>query len=463
MTNRLQSSAAVLLATASLILFMNGVAQATKSLSESRHQVLTWNRFANRLLQVHRHFLRTNEIRQKEEIGGYAGSPDFYRETSYFDKHNGRLLTRIRWETKNPDRVHVIEVFFYDTSGRVIRDYSAAYLPDHRNAPFQTLINLHVHNDDLQSFRQFDASGAHLYDFCNGTWFGQQVRISLDEPQIGTPDHLLKSEPYIACFGSLSSKVGRFIDPGSDIAGLSQPRFQAAAAQKKDAGEIGLLTLRLRFSPNSAKLYLERGNAYLKDQNFHRAIRDFNRALELDDKLDHAYFGRGVALGRTGKIDAGIADLTVFITRNPKSSLAYTKRGVRYIWRGDLDLAERDLRQAIELNPQNAEAHDDLGVILARRGNYPASIKHFQTTVRIDNTYQKGFHNLALAMHVTGRSDAALKAIERALELGRDTRSSVLLKATILDALGRKNEARRFRQDAETLPKKNWSENLAVQ
>ncbi len=463
MTDRFHFFMTFLIAATSVLFFTTGIAHGAKSLTESRHQVVTWNRFAHRLLQVHRHFLRTKEIKQKEEMGGYAGLPGFYREVSYFDKQSGLLLSRIRWETKNPDRVHVIEIFLHGTGGQIVRDYSAAYLPDHRNAPFQTLINIHTRNDDLHAFRQFDASGARLYEFCNGTWFDQQVKISLDEPQIGTPDHLLKSEPYIACFGSLPAEVGRFIDPGSGIAGLSRPRFQAADVQNKDAGEIGLLTLRLRFSPNSAKLYLERGNAYLKDQNFHRAIRDFNRALELDDKLDHAYFGRGMALGRTGRIDAGIADLTVFIGRYPKSSLAYTKRGVRYIWRGDLDLAEKDLRQAIKLNPQNAEAHDDLGVILARRGNYPASIKHFQTTVRIDNTYQKGFHNLALTMHLTGRSDAALKAIERALELGRDTRSSVLLKATILDALGRKNEAHRFRQDAETLPKKNWSENLAVQ
>ena len=185
-------------------------------------------------------------------------------------------------------------------------------------------------------------------------------------------------------------------------------------------------------------------------------------AIKLNDTLDMAYFGRGMAHGRAGNVNAGIADLSLFIERNPNSSLAYTKRGVRYIWQGDLRRAEKDLKRAIELNPKNAEAHDDLGVVVARRGDYKTAVSHFRTTVKLEPNYQKGFHNLALGLHVLGRSAAALNAIDKALSLGRDTRSSVLLKATILDALGRTQDAKRFRQDAETLPKKNWSENLAV-
>ena len=61
-----------------------------------------------------------------------------------------------------------------------------------------------------------------------------------------------------------------------------------------------------------------------------------------------------------------------------------------------------------------------------------------------------------------GQPDEALAAINRALALGRDTRSSVLLKSKILEVLGRGKEARRHRQDAQTLPRMNWSENLAV-
>ena len=58
--------------------------------------------------------------------------------------------------------------------------------------------------------------------------------------------------------------------------------------------------------------------------------------FKLDDKQDNAYFGRGMALGRMGLVDEGIADLSVFILRHPESSVAYTKRGVRSIWRNNL-------------------------------------------------------------------------------------------------------------------------------
>ena len=388
--------------------------------------------------------------------------PEFYRQVSHIDGKSGRLLSRAKWERKHPDRLHVIELFFYDKEGRILRDYSAAFLPRHHNAPYQTLINLHSYNGKLVAMRQFDASGARIFEHCRGTWFDIPVTIVIDEPLFATPDEVLESEEYIACFGFIPARLGKYLYPKA-----RKPSSMVAGGQFDTAGDdemkISILSLKLRLSPKRAKLYLERGNAYLQVLDFNSAIADFTKALKLDDSLDMAYFGRGMARGRIRLIDEAIADLTVFIARNPGSSLAHTKRGVRYIWKGDFRRAEADLKYALELDPKNAEANDDLGVLYARRRDYLTALSYFEKTIQLETNYQKAHHNKALVLHLLGRTKEALNAINVALTVGPDTRSSVVLKAAILEDLGRKEEAAQLRKQAETAPQKDWSENLAIE
>lgn len=427
-------------------------------------RVKAWNRFADDLYKVHRHLLRAHRTRMVETVGGYANMPAFYREESHFDAETGRLLSRVQWERENPSNIHAIEVYFYDTEGRVRRDYGATFLPVHRNAPIQTLVNLHHHDKDLHAFRQFDASGERIYEQCRGTHFDEPVDISIPFPTVGTPRSILESEAYVACFGFLPADAGDALDPtaafpelGGRTASLGQDDAFSRALKR-----IAALTAGIEKNPNDPRLHLRRGDLYYDIRSFDSAIDDYTRAIALDDSLDKAYFGRGMALGRKGAVDEGIADLSVFIARNPGDSVALTKRGVRRIWKGDFVGAEKDLAEAVRLDPSNAEAHDDLGVVLAQRGEHERAETHFRATIRLDPSYQKAYHNLALTLQLQGKSRPALAAVDDALRLSPDNRDSVMLKSAILDSLGRRDEARRYKEDAEFLPQGNWSETSPI-
>jgi tetratricopeptide (TPR) repeat protein len=242
-----------------------------------------------------------------------------------------------------------------------------------------------------------------------------------------------------------------------DLAGLDKPANSEAMQ-----AQLEVLNRQIRSRPDAAALYVQRGETYFKLREFDKAIEDYNTAIRMDDSQDDAYFGRGMTLGRSGEIDKGIADLDVYIRRHPKSSLAHTKRGVRYLWKGDEANAEKDFIQAIALNPRNAEAHDDLGVIYARRGDYGKAAEHFSATIRIDSTYQKAYHNLAMVYFLTDHESQALTVVNEALQLVPEDRNTLMLKSNILDSLGRAEEARRTREEAEFLPAGNWSERMPV-
>jgi hypothetical protein len=191
--------------------------ESSRAVSVDDTQVRQWNNFADQLQRLHRRQLEGRTIREVERSGGYARQPDFYREVEYIDADSGQLLSRIQWERGNPERVHAIEVYVHDNSGRVARDYMAWYLPEHRNAPRQTTINLYQHGGDLTGWRQFDASGKRIYEKCQGA-ADRKVLIELaDEDRIAEaearPDGVAHSADYSLCFGDLPKTAGRYLTP----------------------------------------------------------------------------------------------------------------------------------------------------------------------------------------------------------------------------------------------------------
>jgi len=213
----------------------------------------------------------------------------------------------------------------------------------------------------------------------------------------------------------------------------------------------------------SAAHLLQRGDAYFLLNKFDKAVDDYTKALTLDSNQIEAHFGRGLALARSGWIEEGIVELTLYINKNPNSSAAYTKRGVRRLWLGEQDAAQKDFERALEIDPGNAEAHDDLGVIFSRKQQYYQAADHFISAIEFDPTYQKAYHNLALISYLTGKDELALQFVDTAVELNAFARDSLLLKSQILAALGYTKASEEAKEEAAFLPEGNWSELVPIQ
>ncbi len=436
-------------------------ADSDSTVHEDHAQVEQWNRFADRLYEVHRKRVAAIPVRVEAREGGYGGdfSAGFrFVETSYFDRASGRLLDRIRVNKAKPKILHTIELNFYDPQGRVIRDYTAAWLPNFHNAPYQTLIDLYSYHGKLKAFRQWDASGEVLREQCEGPYMGKDVSLSYEDYEIPT-DPWQESGVYLACFAALPKTAGKWLNPLSELAPGVGPVGSAGSSE----GRITALSARLQREPRNAALYIDRGDALFAQHDFEPAVADYGAAIQIDPRLDRAWFGRGMALGREGKLDPAIADLSVYLQRHPHSSVGFTKRGIRKVWKGDLRGAKRDLEKAIALDATNSEAHDDLGVLFARRHEYERAIENFRIAIRHDSSYAKAYHNLAMTYYLTAKPKRALKFVNDALALDPKNRNSLLLKATLLADLGKDDQAHRLRTEAKQLPAGNWTERLSLE
>ena len=66
-------------------------------------------------------------------------------------------------------------------------------------------------------------------------------------------------------------------------------------------------------------------------------------------------------------------------------------------------------------------------------------------------------------MHtLTEQYPQALEKVDAALQLAPNDRDALMLKSTILMALGREREAGAIKEHAEYLPEGNWTEQLIV-
>jgi len=192
-------------------------AENRQSLKEDNQHIRRWNGFADSLLELHKRLVSQQVNTIKTRMGGYAHLHDFYKEYQYINKKTGKLISQLQWEKAYPDNLHTIEVYIHDQYGRVIRDYSAAYLPHYRNAPTQTLISFHAYNGLLHAFRSFDASGDHILDRCSGRYNAKVINILLDEDELYegqfAKNGVMQSDTYKACFNGLPQTVGKYLNP----------------------------------------------------------------------------------------------------------------------------------------------------------------------------------------------------------------------------------------------------------
>jgi len=180
---------------------------------DTEHQ-RTWNRFASRVHDLHLAQLSRHTVRMEKrfgEYGGATGKGHFFRETSFFDADSGRLLSRVRSNRARPEELQSVDVYVYDAHGQLLRDYSFTFLPWGRAAPLQTLIRLHHYPDELHAWRQFDASGITLYEFCEGMIDDRPVRIAIWEDELGKP--VEEAEAYRRCFAGLPNSAGPYLHP----------------------------------------------------------------------------------------------------------------------------------------------------------------------------------------------------------------------------------------------------------
>jgi tetratricopeptide (TPR) repeat protein len=123
-----------------------------------------------------------------------------------------------------------------------------------------------------------------------------------------------------------------------------------------------------------ASLYLGRGIAHDAKAERDLAISDFNRAIELDPKLDKAYYNRGNVYKDKSEYDRAIADFNQAIELEPKNWEPFNNRGIAYARKREFDRAISDFTRVIELTPNSASGYINRALVFLNKGEREKAI-----------------------------------------------------------------------------------------
>jgi tetratricopeptide (TPR) repeat protein len=148
--------------------------------------------------------------------------------------------------------------------------------------------------------------------------------------------------------------------------------------------EIEQLTRLIDEHPCDARLYGERGWAYYDSGQMPLAIRDFDRAIALDDREAEYRVGRGEAYRRMGYIDRPREDFDRAIELDPDYEWAYFCRAWYRSEMREHEAALADFDRVISMDPLDPFYRSLRARALIRAGEPGRALEDLDEVVRLD-------------------------------------------------------------------------------
>jgi len=205
------------------------------------------------------------------------------------------------------------------------------------------------------------------------------------------------------------------------------------------------------FSENSPDFHLTTGMRKSEQGEAKQAMHHFDRAIELNPKMDEAFYHRGRLYGRMRELKAALKDLSTAAELKPDNAEYIKFRGVAQQQNGNPKDAIADFTRALDLLPEN---HKDRSMVQLLRGIAHGQLMNLAEAIvdidaSVDKVTDKEQQILGLIIrsvcHLQNQNmDAVLADLDRAVELdpGSEAQKKALeVRMRVLEKLGKKELA----------------------
>jgi serine/threonine-protein kinase len=187
---------------------------------------------------------------------------------------------------------------------------------------------------------------------------------------------------------------------------------------------INLLKQAVKEDSRYALAYAGLGGAYWRKYQSSKdsrwvepAIKNCNRALELNHLLAPVHITLGIVYRGTGKYDKALQQLQLALEHDPVNSDAFRELAGANSDLGRLEEAEKIYLKAIEIKPGYWAGHHDLGRFYYRNGEYQKAEAQYLTVTKLSPQNFKAYSTLGGIYLLTERPDDARKMFERSIEI----------------------------------------------
>lgn len=159
--------------------------------------------------------------------------------------------------------------------------------------------------------------------------------------------------------------------------------------------------------------YMERGNAYLADKNYDKAIIEFKNVLQIDPKYAEAYYRLGEVQEKKDDIAKAYGNYSKAVELNPDHYKARAKLARIYFSAGQIDKADELVSYILKKKPADPEANILHAYILAQKGDTAGAIKLATTVINADPKQVDAVILVAAIHRKEGRPEKAQSVLER--------------------------------------------------
>jgi tetratricopeptide (TPR) repeat protein len=169
-----------------------------------------------------------------------------------------------------------------------------------------------------------------------------------------------------------------------------------------------LTVLYLSVSGQTAQEHLKTGIEKHKQQNFKAAIKDYDKAINLDNNLTDAFFNRGTCLLALKDFKSAMKDFDKTIELDPTFVKAYYSRASVNVSQEKYIESLPDLDKAIELDATTPNALTLRGQIRAQTGNKKGACEDFSKAKEIGDKQADRYLNQFCGNEQQGRESLML-------------------------------------------------------
>ena len=191
--------------------------------------------------------------------------------------------------------------------------------------------------------------------------------------------------------------------------------------------------------------YFRRAGAYLRHQDFDKAISDFGDGLALDAGNRAAYYGRAIAYEAKKDTERAIADYGSAIELDPHNVKALSNRAAIYADQRAYERALEDNNRVIELEPDQAAGYVARGLTYARRGDFEYALRDFDKAIALDGKSAIAYFNRGRVYFSKGEFERAIQDYGDAIDIGPKNASAFEAAASPYLSQGRSTGDRRLR------------------
>jgi tetratricopeptide (TPR) repeat protein len=141
----------------------------------------------------------------------------------------------------------------------------------------------------------------------------------------------------------------------------------------------------------TAEEYVEKGYKYAYDGNYYLALKNYDKAINLDPKLAKAYYNRGNVKYDLKDYEGAIEDCEKAIALNPNLIDAYFNVAISKYHLKDFDGAIKYFDQAIRINDKDGESYYWRGMSNFKNGKTNEACKDWNMAKTLGNSFVNEF------------------------------------------------------------------------